>query len=534
MNIELLITNVGFIFSLAVCLGLGILVFIRRRKGASQANIIFFLATIATCIWQASYVIGINLYDPHASQIAFMFNLVTLFLVILYTHLILVITNRFTTRNKNILVTLYIIATCFVLYFGLFPNSLLLPSKPLLYLPNFFVPGPLYFLQDFFFFIIFFFLLFQLYISYYRANHEMRNRLKYFILAYLFGFGVALVPEFLLYGINVNPLISSLVGLYTIPMAYAIIKYDVININLLAKRAFGYASGVTGVTLFILLVNYINNIITQLLPSFPQWILPLMSAILAVALGVFVWRKIKEVDVLKYEFLTTITHKFRTPLTHIKWAAENLSKSSLSRDNQYQVNYIEEANAKLVGLTNLLMNMSETENATYEYHIERQDIGSLALETLTIFDNHIKAKQIHVEQKITREAYAFCDVDRIKFVLQVFIENAIHYNSPGGILSVSVQIDDHSIVCKVSDSGIGTPKEEIPLVFTKFYRGNRARLIDTEGMGIGLFMSKGIINRHHGRIWAESEGIGKGSTFAFSLPRSNVHPRGFEPLTSPV
>src|SRR3989344_2341436 len=109
MNAELFITNIGFVFSISVCLGLGILVFIRRPKGASS-NVVFFLASIATGIWQISYVIGINLHDPRASQIAFMFNLATLFLVVLYTHLILSVTGR-AQSHKRILTNFYIHTT---------------------------------------------------------------------------------------------------------------------------------------------------------------------------------------------------------------------------------------------------------------------------------------------------------------------------------------------------------------------------------------------------------------------------------------
>jgi len=215
MNAELFITNISFAFSISVSLGLGILVFVRRPKDASS-NVIFFLASIATGIWQISYVIGINLHDPHSSQIAFTFNLATLFIVILWAHLILVVTNRF-QAHKRIVTILYTIAAGLVLYFALFPDYLLQLSQPKLYLPNFFVPGTLYWLQDTFFFLVLMYLLSQLYISYHRADYRMRNRLKYFTVAYLFGFGVGLIPEFLLYGINIDPFASSLAGLYTIP-----------------------------------------------------------------------------------------------------------------------------------------------------------------------------------------------------------------------------------------------------------------------------------------------------------------------------
>src|SRR3989344_4294695 len=106
-----------------------------------------------------------------------MFNLATLFLVVLYTHLILSVTGR-AQSHKRMLTILYIIAAGLVLFFALFPNYLLQPSQPKLYLPNFFVPGSLYALQDAFFFIVLIYLLFQLYISYHQADYRTRNQLK--------------------------------------------------------------------------------------------------------------------------------------------------------------------------------------------------------------------------------------------------------------------------------------------------------------------------------------------------------------------
>ena len=116
------------------------------------------------------------------------------------------------------------------------------------------------------------------------------------------------------------------------------------------------------------------------------------------------------------------------------------------------------------------------------------------------------------------------DVSRIKFIIQTYIENAIHYSLENPVITVSAHRDGARIVCTVADNGIGIPTSELPFLFAKFYRGSDARLADTEGMGIGLFMSKEIIKRHHGKIWAESDGPHKGSVFAFSIPALNKKP----------
>jgi signal transduction histidine kinase len=230
-----------------------------------------------------------------------------------------------------------------------------------------------------------------------------------------------------------------------------------------------------------------------------------------------VWRKLRQGDLLKYEFVTTVTHKFRTPLTHIKWASENLSGSLLSADARVQLGYIQGANEKLVELTGLLVNISEAENSDYQYRINRGNISNLVEEVMDGLKEHYAIKKITPSRNIEHELYANFDESRVKFVLQTFIENAVHYTPEGGTLIISLARAGRNILCSVKDSGIGIPKDELPRLFSKFYRGTGAKLADTEGMGIGLYISKEILKRHDGKIWAESEGPGKGSTFSFSL-----------------
>jgi two-component system phosphate regulon sensor histidine kinase PhoR len=106
----------------------------------------------------------------------------------------------------------------------------------------------------------------------------------------------------------------------------------------------------------------------------------------------------------------------------------------------------------------------------------------------------------------------------MRFVIQTLVENAINYSKDNCSIIVNVEKKDNMIIISVKDSGIGIAKEELPRMFTKFYRGKEARSTDTEGMGIGLYMTHDIVTRHHGKIWVESEGPGKGSTFSISLP----------------
>ncbi len=255
------------------------------------------------------------------------------------------------------------------------------------------------------------------------------------------------------------------------------------------------------------------------LPGFPTWITALVSAILAVSVSVIIWRHLREGDILKYEFINTVTHKFRTPLTYIRWASETLSKAQNLDDLHKQVENIQVANTKLVGLTDLLVQASGAGDG-YRYYMEKVDISSVVREAVSSLDGSMRKKHLDLRQNVEPNLYADADITRIKFVIQVILENAIHYTKENGTIEISMKRNNADILFSIRDDGIGMTKDELSLIFSKFYRGKEAKLADTEGMGIGLFISKEIIGRHNGKIWAESEGLNKGTTFFVKLKSS--------------
>lgn len=115
---------------------------------------------------------------------------------------------------------------------------------------------------------------------------------------------------------------------------------------------------------------------------------------------------------------------------------------------------------------------------------------------------------------------ASVDKRRMLFALQIIVDNAISYTPRTGKVSVTVSTESSSVYVQVIDSGIGIAKEDMSRLFNKFWRSKEAKTTDTEGMGIGLFMAREIIERHDGQIYATSEGLGKGSTFTIRLPIS--------------
>ncbi|KND48308.1 MAG: Phosphate regulon sensor protein PhoR (SphS) [Parcubacteria bacterium C7867-002] len=519
MPIQLVITNIGFIFSLVTCFSLGVLVFIRRPKEGSSPNIVFFLFSIAICAWIVSYALGINLHNPEHSRLAFMFNMTTLYLAILSAHLILIITGRLKGQEK-VLKYMYAIATALVAYFIAFPDSFMLLSVSRLYLPNFLVPGPLYALQDIFFFAVTLYLFAHLGIAYHKADYVTRNRLKYFIVGFIYGYLVALVPEFLLYDIPVDPMPAAFMGLYTIPMAYAILKYDTIDMNFLAKRAFGYGLSIAGVTLLILFTGYANTQVHLFYPNFPEWVLPLISAVIAVIVGILVWHKVREVNLLKYQFVDVVTHKFRTPLTYIRWSLDTLRTANHSPEEGVKaVDAIANAHIRLSELTESLIGLSSADDSQFMYTYMSEQVRDVVGDAVTSAASRIAEKGLVIENTIPQD-FPLVHIDRKKifFAFQMVIDNAITYSPEKGVIKITAQQKNGFAFISIKDSGIGITEIDRRRLFSKFFRGSNAMATHTEGLGIGLYLSRDILQRHGGDLQAESEGAGKGSTFIFKIP----------------
>ncbi|MEI8249007.1 MAG: HAMP domain-containing sensor histidine kinase [Candidatus Taylorbacteria bacterium] len=516
-HLQLFIHNIGYIVSTLLLLFLIIVIYIKDHS--TFANKMLIAGMLMVCVFTISHVIGVNITDPHLSRNILMFNTSVLFLTCFLAHSAFALINKL-KEQRLFIIGMYTISIGLFFVYILFPDTFLLDSVPKMYFPNYYVAGDLQWIMRLFSNILIpAYFIYQMIREYRVTSQEIKNRLRYIFTGFIFGFGCGFAAIPLVFGYQLNPIWSIFfVPLFMIPVTYGIVTYNVFDITFVAKKAFVYAISVVGVGILIIGFDYTNTIVRQQYPQFPLWIIPLISSILAVTLGFIVWRQLKENELLKYEFVTTVTHKFRTPLTHIKWASENLSQMKIAREEREQIGYIQNANLKLVELTNLLMNVSETENKSYNYVMQKNDLGTTIKDVLTTLTDQIQAKHVNIIEHLEPNLSARYDPSRIKFIIQTFIENAIHYTSDSPTITISARRDGARIICSIADDGIGISKEELPLLFSKFYRGSNARLADTEGMGIGLYMSREIIARHHGKIWAESEGANKGSSFNFSLP----------------
>lgn len=515
---HLVLHDVLGIFSAVVIMVLGF--FVLRKDYRKTVNVTLGLTFLGAIIALVTNVIGVSTSDPELSHDILMWNVSIVFISALNFHCVMAIIDRERSR-RGLITFFYAIALIFGLAFIVSPDAFIGMPVPKMYFPNYYTPGTLHWAFN----LIFKILIPALFIcelalaTAKSADRMQRKRYLYFTVSFLLGWGFAFIPTLLTYDIQVDPIWGMLFPIFfAIPFIYAIFRYELLNIRVVAKKAFLYAGTVVGVGILIGFFDLSNQWLGTAYPDFPIWAMPLILSMMIVGIGVLIWQQLRESEILKSEFITTVTHKFRTPLTHIKWATENLKNPASEADQTEQLGYIEDANSKLVELTDLLANASEPNDDIYKYRLERADLSAFAEEAIRSLINHANAKKIRIAREISPGVQAMFDASRLKFVLQTFIENAINYTAEGGVITVKVSAGTNEAVCSVTDNGIGIPKQELSLIATKLYRGERARNTDTEGMGIGLYISRGIMARHYGKLIVESEGEGKGSTFSLTLP----------------
>jgi len=237
-------------------------------------------------------------------------------------------------------------------------------------------------------------------------------------------------------------------------------------------------------------------------------------------LGGTIWNKLNENENLKYEFITIIAHKFRTPLTQIKWLTEGMAMSEQDGLKKQGLNDIHHSTQQLIDLTGTLVELTDSDNATRNsYTFERINICDLVHSVVETFKKTFHEKNIFLAISCSNpEIFANIDKPRIEFVLQTIIQNAVTYSPPGRNVEVAIAFEKRKTVITISDNGIGIDAKDIKKIFTKFFRTANAQKTDTEGFGVGLYLAQAIVRRHNGRINVFSEGIDRGATFQIIVP----------------
>jgi len=232
----------------------------------------------------------------------------------------------------------------------------------------------------------------------------------------------------------------------------------------------------------------------------------------------------KMMERMKTEFVSIAAHQLRTPLSAIKWILSMLLGGDVGEMSFEQKELLErtyQSNERMIHLVNDLLNTTRIEEGKFLTKIVPQDIGDLVKKIVkSSFEEEVKRKGLNFDCQLPkgRLPKVDADVDKLTLAIQNLMDNALNYTKTGGIkITLSFNKDENSFLFSIIDTGIGISKEEQPRVFSKFFRSSMAVKTETEGSGLGLFITKNIIDAHGGRIWFESQ-EGQGSSFYFSLP----------------
>ena len=221
-------------------------------------------------------------------------------------------------------------------------------------------------------------------------------------------------------------------------------------------------------------------------------------------------------------FVSNVSHELRTPLTSVKSYLEALDEGALSEPvaPDFIKVSLDETNRMMRMVTDLL-HLSRIDNASGHLDVELINFTAFITFILNRFDK-IRAQDQEKKYELVRDypitsVWIEIDTDKMTQVIDNILNNAIKYSPDGGKITVSMKTTDDQMILSISDQGLGIPKQDLPKIFDRFYRVDRARSRAQGGTGLGLAIAKEIIKQHNGFIWAKSE-YGKGSTFTIVLP----------------
>lgn len=235
--------------------------------------------------------------------------------------------------------------------------------------------------------------------------------------------------------------------------------------------------------------------------------------------------KEKEVDRAKTEFVSLASHQLRTPLSTIGWYSEMMLSGDTGELNPEQRNYLMEiagGNRRMVNLVNALLNVSRIEVGTFVIDVEDVNIEEVAGQTIGELKPLIDKKKIKFNKTVGSDIGTIkADSKLLKIIFDNLLSNAVKYTPNKGQVDFEIKKENKEIVITVKDSGIGIPKQQQHNIYTKLFRADNAREVDTDGTGLGLYIVKSILTAAGGSISFNSE-QGKGATFIVKLPETGM------------
>ena len=501
--------------------------FNNRQKRENKA---WLALNICSAIWSFGYL---TMITATSKEIAWQANWVlhagAILIPLLYFQFII----SFTHQYEKFKYSLYTVSTLTVFfsianYSKYFVNDVI-PKFTFNYVCN---AGPLYtaFAVYFFLLVLYSGWVLLAYIKTAKPEENLRNKFIFF--SSLFGFIGGGSVFFITFNIPIPPYPLILYSLYPATIAVAMMRYNLFNIKLITSQI------LVAVIWILLLIRTFMSANTQ------DFIMNSSLLLLIVILGILLVstvkkqlkylltiedqaKELKKANVRLNEFMSFASHEIRGPLTAVKGIASNIldgDYGEISQSMRDAARQILVRGTDVVALIGLYLNKSKLELGVIKYDFVNINLNDLITTVLI----SLKASADNAGVSITfippgQESTWGAMVDRatLQEVLYNVIDNSIKY-APVGHIKISLEVVDKKIQIKISDDGIGIAPDVMPLLFKKWSRAENTERAQIKGNGLGLYLAKQIIDAHKGKIWAESPGEGKGSTFIIELSEAAV------------
>lgn len=232
----------------------------------------------------------------------------------------------------------------------------------------------------------------------------------------------------------------------------------------------------------------------------------------------------RRLDKLRKDFIANVSHELRTPISMLQGYSEAIVDDIASTDDEKKeiAQVIHDESLRMGRLVNDLLDLARMEAGHISLNLEEISVPNFIDKINRKFQGLAKEKMISLKADIDLDETIYVlDPDKIEQVLTNLIDNAIRHTSENGTVSIVVANNENGISLKVQDSGSGIPQEDLPFVFERFYKADKARTRGRAGTGLGLAIAKNIVEAHQGKIQVHSK-IGEGTTFSIFLPRKKL------------
>jgi len=223
----------------------------------------------------------------------------------------------------------------------------------------------------------------------------------------------------------------------------------------------------------------------------------------------------------KEDFISTATHQLRSPLVGMKWTLDMLINGEVGKISQDQKKWLKGAyksNERVIEMVDDMLNAMRVESGVVQFMRAKVDIVFLINSLVDELKAAAKEKELNVKVHVIKEIKPVMgDEEKLRVAFENIVHNAIKYTPQKGNVTINITEEEGEVKLEIADTGMGIPDAERKDMFRRFFRGSNAMLSDEAGTGLGLYISKNVIERHGGRIWFDTE-MNKGTTFHILMP----------------